>query len=131
MNLTSYKFLYLNLKPSQSPRIVEMKQVALTSIIFIVFIATSAAFITKPTYGVPKLIKQSAGPYENVVKLNMGFGLGDEEPKTLTRENEPEDFFQTNTDKQTDEEKIPIALAGLAGISLPFILGLIALYASQ
>ena len=36
-----------------------------------------------------------------------------------------------NTDKMSDEEKIPIALAGLAGISLPFILGLIALYAAQ
>jgi hypothetical protein len=31
----------------------------------------------------------------------------------------------------SDEEKFPIALAGLAGISLPFILGLIALYASK
>ena len=42
-------------------------------------------------------------------------------------------FFQilSNTDKMSDEEKIPIALAGLAGISLPFIAGLIALYAAQ
>jgi hypothetical protein len=31
----------------------------------------------------------------------------------------------------SDEEKIPIALAGLAGITLPFILGLAALYASK
>jgi len=31
----------------------------------------------------------------------------------------------------TDEEKLPIALAGLAGISFPFILGLIALYAAK
>ena len=37
----------------------------------------------------------------------------------------------SNTDKMSDEEKIPIALAGLAGISLPFIAGLIALYAAQ
>ena len=36
-----------------------------------------------------------------------------------------------NTDKMSDEEKIPIALAGLAGISLPFILGLIALYSAK
>ena len=46
-------------------------------------------------------------------------------------------FLQTvfwnnrNTDKMSDEEKIPIALAGLAGISLPFILGLIALYSAK
>jgi len=31
----------------------------------------------------------------------------------------------------SDEEKIPIAIAGLVGISAPFILGLIALYASK
>jgi hypothetical protein len=31
----------------------------------------------------------------------------------------------------TDEEKLPIAIAGLAGISLPFILGLIALYMAK
>eukprot|EP00816_Leptocylindrus_hargravesii_P013939 CAMPEP_0196810292 /NCGR_PEP_ID=MMETSP1362-20130617/10109_1 /TAXON_ID=163516 /ORGANISM="Leptocylindrus danicus, Strain CCMP1856" /LENGTH=60 /DNA_ID=CAMNT_0042185215 /DNA_START=168 /DNA_END=350 /DNA_ORIENTATION=+ len=60
----------------------------------------------------------------------MGFGL-DEEPKTLTRENEPEEYFATNMDKMTDEEKIPVAIAGLAFISLPFIAGLIALYASK
>mmetsp|Transcript_5670 Transcript_5670/g.7093 ORF Transcript_5670/g.7093 Transcript_5670/m.7093 type:complete len:116 (-) Transcript_5670:264-611(-) len=64
--------------------------------------------------------------------LNMGFGLGDgDEPKKLTRENEPEEYFATNLDKLSDEEKLPIALAGLAGISLPFIAGLIALYASK
>ena len=42
-------------------------------------------------------------------------------------------FLSTNrnTDKMTDEEKIPIALMGLAGISLPFILGLIALYSAK
>jgi hypothetical protein len=31
----------------------------------------------------------------------------------------------------SDEEKLPIAIAGLVGISLPFILGMIALYASK
>jgi len=39
--------------------------------------------------------------------------------------------YNRNTDKMTDEEKLPIALAGLAGISFPFILGLIALYAAK
>jgi hypothetical protein len=37
----------------------------------------------------------------------------------------------SNTDKLSDEEKIPIAIAGLVGISLPFIMGLIALYAAK
>ena len=36
-----------------------------------------------------------------------------------------------NTDKMSDEEKIPIAIAGILGISLPFILGLIALYSAK
>mmetsp|Transcript_511 Transcript_511/g.1106 ORF Transcript_511/g.1106 Transcript_511/m.1106 type:complete len:99 (+) Transcript_511:167-463(+) len=56
---------------------------------------------------------------------------GQQERQALTRDSEPEEFFSTNTDKMSDEEKIPIALAGLAGISLPFIFGLIALYAAQ
>ena len=38
---------------------------------------------------------------------------------------------KTKDGKMSDEEKIPIALAGLAGISLPFILGLIALYSAK
>lgn len=37
----------------------------------------------------------------------------------------------SNTDKMSDGEKMPIALMGLAGVSLPFILGLIALYAAK
>jgi hypothetical protein len=37
----------------------------------------------------------------------------------------------SNTDKMSDEEKLPIAIAGIVGISLPFILGLIALYSAK
>eukprot|EP00560_Eucampia_antarctica_P002039 CAMPEP_0197835292 /NCGR_PEP_ID=MMETSP1437-20131217/25358_1 /TAXON_ID=49252 ORGANISM="Eucampia antarctica, Strain CCMP1452" /NCGR_SAMPLE_ID=MMETSP1437 /ASSEMBLY_ACC=CAM_ASM_001096 /LENGTH=109 /DNA_ID=CAMNT_0043440617 /DNA_START=53 /DNA_END=382 /DNA_ORIENTATION=+ len=75
-----------------------------------------------------KYVSNSAGS----VVVNMGFGMGDgDEPKTLTREDEPDDFFQTNTDKMSDEEKLPIALGGLAFVSLPFILGMVALYASK
>eukprot|EP00529_Nitzschia_sp_RCC80_P034705 CAMPEP_0113493464 /NCGR_PEP_ID=MMETSP0014_2-20120614/28605_1 /TAXON_ID=2857 /ORGANISM="Nitzschia sp." /LENGTH=122 /DNA_ID=CAMNT_0000387327 /DNA_START=129 /DNA_END=497 /DNA_ORIENTATION=- /assembly_acc=CAM_ASM_000159 len=66
----------------------------------------------------------------NVKTLKMAF-FNDEEPKKLTRESEPEEFFSTNTDKMSDEEKIPIAIVGLVGISAPFILGLIALYAAR
>merc|ERR1712232_689254 len=62
-------------------------------------------------------------------RVMMGFRLGDDDniPK-LTRENEPEDFFATNLDKLSDKEKIPIAVAGFLGISLPFVAGLIFLY---
>jgi hypothetical protein len=52
-------------------------------------------------------------------------------PNQITRDNEPEDFFQTNTDKMSDGEKIPVAVIGLLFISAPFVLGLIALYASK
>merc|ERR1712238_301540 len=61
----------------------------------------------------------------------MGLLDGEQERNALTRESEPEEFFATNTDKMSDEEKLPIALAGLAAISLPFILGMVALYAAQ
>eukprot|EP00585_Thalassiosira_rotula_P011562 CAMPEP_0196143906 /NCGR_PEP_ID=MMETSP0910-20130528/13924_1 /TAXON_ID=49265 /ORGANISM="Thalassiosira rotula, Strain GSO102" /LENGTH=57 /DNA_ID=CAMNT_0041405405 /DNA_START=248 /DNA_END=421 /DNA_ORIENTATION=+ len=57
--------------------------------------------------------------------------MGEPERKALTRDTEPDEFFSTNTDKMTDEEKLPIAIAGLVGISLPFIAGLIALYAAK
>ena len=56
---------------------------------------------------------------------------GEQERQKLTRDSEPDEFFSTNTDKMSDEEKIPIAIAGLVGISLPFIAGLIALYAAK
>merc|ERR1719287_351872 len=58
------------------------------------------------------------------------FGMKPERTK-LTRESEPDEFFSTNTDKMSDEEKLPIAIMGLVGISAPFILGLIALYAAK
>lgn len=40
------------------------------------------------------------------------------------------DFFR-NTDKMTDAEKLPIAIAGIAFITLPFLAGMIALYAAK
>ncbi|KAL3763515.1 hypothetical protein ACHAWU_009199 [Discostella pseudostelligera] len=81
-------------------------------------ILTSSSTMTSPS-------SSAASP------LLMGFGAPDPNQKKLTRENEPDDYFRTNTDKMTDQEKIPIAIAGLVGISLPFIAGLIALYAAK
>lgn len=40
-------------------------------------------------------------------------------------------LFFRNTDKMSDEEKLPIAIAGVAFITLPFIAGLIALFAAR
>jgi|EP01083_Nonionella_stella_P304574 hypothetical protein len=64
-------------------------------------------------------------------RINMGFGQPDEDVKPLTRENEPEEYFATDMDKMTDAEKIPVAIGGLLFISLPFVAGMIALYASK
>ena len=61
----------------------------------------------------------------------LNIDLGEPEREKLTRDTEPDEFFSTNTDKMSDSEKLPIAIAGLVGISLPFILGLIALYAAK
>mmetsp|Transcript_37748 Transcript_37748/g.43113 ORF Transcript_37748/g.43113 Transcript_37748/m.43113 type:complete len:103 (-) Transcript_37748:305-613(-) len=72
--------------------------------------------------------KQVVAPSNTQVFGMFGEEEEGEERQGITRDNEPEEFFSTNTDKMSDEEKIPIALMGLAGISLPFILGLIALY---
>jgi hypothetical protein len=57
--------------------------------------------------------------------------FGEQERDSLTRDSEPEQFFSTNTDKMSDEEKLPIAIAGVAFITIPFIAGLIALYAAK
>ena len=62
---------------------------------------------------------------------SLKIDLGEPEREKLTRDTEPDEFFSTNTDKMSDSEKLPIAIAGLVGISLPFILGLIALYAAK
>ena len=62
---------------------------------------------------------------------SLNIDMGEPERKALTRESETDEFFSTNTDKMSDEDKIPIVIMGLVGISLPFIAGLIALYAAK
>jgi|EP00979_Chaetoceros_neogracilis_P009447 hypothetical protein len=67
-----------------------------------------------------------------VSKTTVFLGLGpDDESKRMTRENEPDEYFSSKMDDMSDSEKLPIALGGLAFISLPFIFGLIALYSSK
>ena len=50
---------------------------------------------------------------------------------SLTQHTAASSSVHRNTDKMSDEEKLPIALAGLLFISLPFVAGLIALYAAK
>jgi hypothetical protein len=64
--------------------------------------------------------------------VNMAFGGGEDDNFTpLTRENEPDEYFSSKMDEMSDAEKLPIALGGLAFVSLPFLAGLVALYASK
>ena len=56
----------------------------------------------------------------------MQFGGGpDTEPKGLSRDNEPDEFFATNMDDMSDAEKIrsPVVIGGLALLIGPFIVG--------
>merc|ERR1719152_326521 len=59
----------------------------------------------------------------------MQFGGPSSEPKGLSRDDEPEEFFKTNMDDMTDAEKIrsPVVIGGLALLIGPFIIGAIAL----
>ena len=68
-------------------------------------------------------------PTKTTTTLNID--MGEPERAALTRDSEPDEFFSTNTDKMSDADKLPIAIAGLVGISLPFIAGMIALYAAK
>ena len=96
-------------------------------VILLAMVATVAAF--SPGSMTRRVAVRSSSSSSS--PLNMGFGAPDPDQKRMTRENEPDEYFVTNTDKMSDEEKIPIAIMGLVGISLPFILGLIALYAAK
>ena len=59
----------------------------------------------------------------------MQFGGNKNEPKGLTRDAEPDQFFKTNMDDMSDAEKIksPVVLGGLLLLIGPFIIGAIAL----
>ena len=102
----------------------------ITSLIVAAVMTLSSSAFTTPTHYAKSQLTSSTFS-RHTTSVNMGFGLGDEPPKKLTRDNEPDEYFTSKMDKMSDEEKLPIALMGLAGISLPFILGLIALYAAK
>ena len=90
-------------------------------------LATASAFAPQPNHAMlSRTTTTSTTTTTQIYQLG-----GEQERKKLTRDSEPDEFFSTNTDKMTDEEKIPIAIMGLVGISAPFIAGLIALYAAK
>ena len=101
-----------------------MSRLSATKFLFTIFIAIA----TLSNAFAPSSQIQTV---KSVTKINMGFGMPDEETKKLTRDNEPDEYFATNMDKMSDADKIPVAIGGFLFISLPFVAGLIALYASK
>ena len=101
------------------------------SIFALLAIATVATAFSPNANRVHTSLSTSTMSSPRMPTTSLNIDLGEPERKALTRESEPDEFFSTNTDKMSDQEKIPIAIAGLVGISLPFIAGLIALYAAK
>ncbi|GMH56711.1 hypothetical protein TrLO_g4280 [Triparma laevis f. longispina] len=89
-----------------------------------------AITVSTHAFTAPKAFVQRATTKSSRTTKLYIFGEDEDAPK-LTRDNEPEEFFSSKMDEMSDGEKLPIALVGLAGISLPFIAGLIFLYASK
>jgi len=99
--------------------------------IFTVLVTNVTAWAPSPPVSKPATMAGKKILTQSTTSLKMGFGMPDDDTKPLTRENEPDEFFSSKMDKMDDGEKINVALLGLAGISLPFIAGLIALYAAS
>mmetsp|Transcript_16959 Transcript_16959/g.28271 ORF Transcript_16959/g.28271 Transcript_16959/m.28271 type:complete len:108 (-) Transcript_16959:482-805(-) len=62
------------------------------------------------------------------VSPGMQFGNSDG-PKGLSRDSEPEEFFKTNMDSMSDEEKLksPVVIGGILLLVAPFLIGMVAL----
>lgn len=121
-NLIQYSSIQLN---TVQYGIMFSPRISTITLLFTILIAISSfsdAFA--PSSQIQRIVTPTSS-------IHMGFGMGDEEPKKLTRDNEPDQYFSTNLDKMSDQEKLPIAIGGFLFISLPFVAGLIALYASK
>mmetsp|Transcript_39286 Transcript_39286/g.80485 ORF Transcript_39286/g.80485 Transcript_39286/m.80485 type:complete len:109 (+) Transcript_39286:133-459(+) len=108
-----------------------MRQSALVSFLVVVVLSAASVGAFAPSTPAARPVSSASSRTVPTLSTLHMFGEGGDEPPKLTRDSEPEDYFATNMDKMSDSEKLPIALAGLAFISLPFIAGLIALYASK
>ncbi len=105
------------------------RQMLVVAIAVVLLPTVSVAFVTPQPFAINPCSRSAS--FRTIRYMGFGLGDGDEPPKKLTRESEPEDYFATNMDKMSDSEKIPVALLGLVFISLPFVAGLIALYAAK
>merc|ERR1712087_797351 len=82
--------------------------------------------------GLHSVISTSPERMPRAAHARAQFG-GNEEQQGLTRDAEPDEYFSTNMDKMSDSEKLksPVVIGGVAIIVLPFVVGMIALFASQ
>lgn len=79
-----------------------------TSFAFLLVALTQAsALLVQPRVTTPALRSR-------VTQARMQFGGGKPERDGLTRDNEPEEFFATNMDDMSDEEKLksPVVIGG-------------------
>ena len=106
-----------------------MSRLSATTLLLTIFIAIASFSNAFAPSSQMSTLKAPAATSNTAI--HMGFGMPDEEVKKLTRENEPEEYFATDMDKMSDAEKLPIAIGGLLFVSLPFVAGMIALYASK
>jgi hypothetical protein len=58
-------------------------------VILAVCLVSTSAFAPKPA------VSHAGRVMSKTLPLQMGFGMGDEDQKKITRENEPEDYFRT------------------------------------
>lgn len=97
---------------------------ALRTFLFALLAAPTVALLVQPRVAAPAPLRalRSARP-------SMQFGGGDPERKGITRDTEPDEFFATNMDDMSDEEKLksPVVIGGLIILIAPFLVGAIAL----
>ena len=81
----------------------------------------ASSLLVQPRFGAV------AVPTPRMARPSMQFGKPERDG--LTRDNEPDEFFSTNMDSMTDEEKFksPVVIGGLALLLAPFLVGAIAL----
>lgn len=100
----------------------------MTFVLLMIMMLTTSAFKPLPYKKVNSLTK-SFNEMDNIIKMNMN----NNRLKIrlhLTPE-EDEEYFESEMDRKSFKEKLPIALGVLATVSLPFIVGLIYLYQNK
>ena len=92
-------------------------------LMLVALFAPALSLLVQPRVAMPSVrAARAVGP-------SMQFGGNKDEPKGLSRDDEPEEFFKSSFDDLSDGEKLkePAIIGGLIVIVAPFIVGAIAL----